>query len=141
MWFFVYWLRVIPIIFYVMWFILVYVLSRTICFLNIFLSSKYAITPWNCKFCQLPSDINKTSITPRNCTTLINLPPPSNTFVSQHDVLQIPPWSFALMCKMSPKLFYLYFFFLSLKVTALSLNCGTLPPMLIFFYFTFIFKP
>ena len=37
------------------------------------------------------SSINKTSITPWNCTTLINLPPPSNSYVSQHDVLQILP--------------------------------------------------
>ena len=73
------------------------------------------LPPWNCKFRQLSPDINKISITPWNCTTLINLPPPSNSSVSQHDVLQISPWSFALMCKMPPNLkIYIFFFFLSL---------------------------
>jgi len=41
---------------------------------------------------------------------LINLPPPSNFSVSEHDVLQILFWSFALMCKMPLKLKNLYFF-------------------------------
>jgi len=69
------------------------------------------LPPWNCKFRQLPPlKLTKLQLPSWNCTTLINLTPLSNFSVSQHDVLQIPPWSFALMCKMPHELENLYFF-------------------------------
>jgi len=54
---------------------------------------------------------------------LINLPPPSNFSVSQHNVLQIPPEVLHL-CAKCPLNLKIYIFFLTLKVIALSLNCG-----------------
>jgi len=56
-----------------------------------------------------PLKLTKLQLPPWNCTMLVNLLPPSNFSVSEHDVLQIPPWSFALMCKMPLKLENLYF--------------------------------
>jgi len=71
-------------------------------------------------FINYPLKSTKLQLPPWNCTTLINLPPPSNSFVSQHDVLQILPWSFALMCKMPFELENLYVFFLSLTQKILN---------------------
>jgi len=72
--------------------------------------SKKAITTEIVSFVNYLSEINKTSITSLKLHNVNYLLPPSNYFVSQHDVLQIPPLSFALMCKMSPELENLYFF-------------------------------
>jgi len=79
----------------------------------LFLRVNSQLSSWNCKFRQLPHKINKTSITPWNCTTLISLPPPSNYSVCQHDVLQIPPEDLHLCAKCPPNL-KIYIFFLIL---------------------------
>ena len=77
------------------------------------------LPPWNCKFRQLPPEINKTSITPWNCTTLINLPPPSNFSISEHDVLQIPPLKFCTYAQNAPQTWKFIFFFCVMRTIAI----------------------
>jgi len=47
------------------------------------------LPPKIASFVNYTPEINKISITFCNCTTLINLPPLSNSSVNQHDILQI----------------------------------------------------
>jgi len=55
-------------------------------------------------FVNYPLKLTKLQLFLWNCTTLINLSHPSNFSGSEYHVLQIPPWSFVLMCKMLFKL-------------------------------------
>jgi len=68
----------------------------------------------NCKFRQLPPNINKISITSLKLHNVNQFIPPSNSSVSQHDVLQIS-LKFYTYVQNTPKLKNLYIFFLLLK--------------------------
>lgn len=76
---------------------------------------------WNCKFCQLPYEINKTSITSMKLHNVNQFNLSVKFFCSQHDVLQIPPEVLQLCakCPLNLKIhFFSYpkihiFFFLS----------------------------